>query len=622
MFRQLVESVRDYGIFALTPEGTIATWNSGAERIKGYTADEAIGRHFSMFYPAGAVARGWPAEELRRATLDGRFEDEGFRVRKDGSTFWANVVISPILDDHGELIGFSKVTRDLTERRESERLLEESERNQRLLVESVRDHAMFLLDAGGLVRTWNAGCDRVFELSANDVVGKHVGNLYTDSDVARGVPRNELASAAAARVHHADGQRRKGASGAFPAEVTTASLTNREGALTGFVLVVRDLTHHDRVVSLEAESKRVHEFIAMLSHELRNPLAPIRNAVTLLQRVSSEPTLKRSTDIIDRQLTNLTRIVDDLLDVSRITGGSIHIARQQVNIVEVVNASISSTRQLAQSRHHRVSASFTDEPLIVLGDGARLTQVFVSLLTNASKYTLDGGEVVVSARDGDGLATVKVTDNGIGMGDELLRRAFDPLVQGERALARTDGGLGIGLTLVKSIVELHGGTVAAASAGTGHGTTVTVTLPIVQSNGENVSTTGAPGSASVRVLVVDDNVDAAQVVANILELDGHEVSIAHDGPAALEKVRGGFPDLVILDIGLPMMTGHDVARQMRQMPGGADVRIVALSGYGQESDLQQSATAGIDNHFVKPVDAEVLSLYVASIAHQRNAGQT
>jgi PAS domain S-box-containing protein len=476
MFRHLVDGVQDYAIFALDPQGFITSWNRGAERIKGYSAAEAIGKHFSMFYLPQAVTAQWPQEELRRAKALGRFEDEGWRVRKDGTHMWANVVITAIVD-HGMLLGFSKVTRDLTERRRHEEELKERERNFRLLVEGVRDHAMLLLDRQGRIRTWNTGARRVLGYSQEQALGRDISTLYTEHDQASGRPTVELAAAGSGSFR-IEGWRQRADGTTFWAEVSTTALAGDAAHSEGFVQIVRDLTDRQRIEALEHEGRRITEFIALLSHELRNPLAPIQNAVAVLARKADSPDVRWCADVIGRQTGHLKRLVDDLLDVSRISSGKIRIERHPLDLNAVVAQAVDAMRGSAAARGHDVALHLPEQPVMLLGDATRLNQVMVNLLVNALKFTPDGGRIEITVEQRGAAACVQVIDNGVGMPESLLRNAFEPFVQGVGALERPDGGLGLGLTLVKNIVELHGGSVAAASAGTGRGTTITLSLPV------------------------------------------------------------------------------------------------------------------------------------------------
>ncbi len=622
MFRCLVESVSDYAIFMLNTQGVIASWNTGAQRIKGYTAAEAIGRHFSVFYTPQALEIDWPAEELRRAIALGHFEDEGWRVRKDGSRFWANVIITPLRDASGELRGFSKVTRDLTERRQHEEQLREREENLRLLVEGVKDHAMFLLDRAGRIQTWNAGAQRMLGFEAAQAIGQDAGLLYSADDREAGRPRAELASARQAGFFQVEGWRRKADGTCFWADIATTVLQHAEpGTNHGFVQIIHDLSERRRMEALETEGRRISEFIAMLSHELRNPLAPIRNAVALLEKVTLQPEAAWCAQMIGHQVSHMTRLVEDLMDVSRITSGKIQIDRKRLEVNELVRLAVEAVRESAREHGLLLELVPAPQPVELHGDGTRLTQVVVNLLTNAVKYTPRNGRIRVSVESDSDFVDLKVSDNGIGMPEPLRQRAFEPFVQGTRALDRAEGGLGIGLTLVKRIVELHGGTVTAASAGAHQGTTITVTLPL--RNGAEADGHGLPGAVAApspvspaspedgnKVLVVDDNHDSAETLAALLGLAGYEVQIAYEGVSALAWAATHRPRVVLLDLGLPGMDGFQVARQLRQLPGLAQTRLIAITGYGQESDRRATAEAGFELHLTKPVDPDELARFI------------
>ncbi len=611
-YRRLVDSVEDYAIFLLTPEGHVASWNPGAQRIKGYRASEIIGRHFSQFYTDDALARGWPAEELRRAARDGRLEDEGWRLRSDGSRFWANVVITALRAQDGRLLGYSKVTQDLTERRAQQQRVEESERTLRLLVRSVVDYALYSMDADGLITSWNAGAERIKGYAAAEVIGRSFAIFYLPEDVLAGAPQAAMRRAAADGHFESEGWRLRKDGSRLWAATTVSAIRDESGRLIGFSKVTRDLTEHKRAEKLEIEGQRVATFIASLSHELRNPLAPIRHATSILKTGVGPTQTDWCLDLIGRQVDHLARLVDDLLDVSRIARGKIRLIPAAIDLGAVVSAAVDSLGDTIRDHDHRLELRLPVDPLILPGDATRLTQVVVNLVTNAARYTPSGGRLVVTVEAQPGVAVLRVGDNGIGMSADFLQRAFDPFTQGERPADRADGGLGIGLALVKAIVELHGGTVVAESSGAGRGTTVTVRLPQsrdaghdVPADGPSQAATAADGSRQ-RILVVDDTIDAAETLAMLLRLDGHEVSIAHDGEQALALAAVDAPDVVLMDIGLPRMDGYEVARRLKLLPGLERARLVAITGYGQESDRRAALAAGFSAHLTKPVGLKVL----------------
>jgi len=487
LFQLMIANVRDYAIFMLDTQGHIATWNPGAERIKGYAVDEIIGKHFSVFYPEADVLDGKCEMELRVAASEGRFEDEGWRLRKDGSQFWANVVISAVRDRHGNLVGFAKVTRDLTDRKRAE-----DERSARLAAE----HA----------------------------------------------------------------------------------------------------------------NRAKDEFLAMLGHELRNPLAPILTALQLIKLRGDSPPLKEH-DVIERQVKHMMRLVDDLLDVSRITKGKLELKKKPLDMRIVLAKAIEIASPLLEQRGHHFQLDAPNRPVGVDGDEARLTQVIANLLTNAAKYTDLNGRIDVALRERDGVVEVEVTDNGQGIDAQLLPYIFDLFVQGYRSAERSSGGLGIGLTLVNRLVELHCGTVSVHSDGPGKGSTFTVRLQAVtlaEQAQEPRPRRIAKAATPRRILLVDDNEDALFLLAEALEAAGHVVQTASDPAQALEMIEPFKPELAILDIGLPVMDGYELATKIRSHLNGSSPRMYALTGYGLQADREKSREAGFAGHFVKPVDVKQL----------------
>jgi PAS domain S-box-containing protein len=364
----------------------------------------------------------------------------------------------------------------------------------------------------------------------------------------------------------------------------------------------------EHALALSEAARQKDEFLAMLGHELRNPLAPIRTALELLRREEPPDGMAANAhDVMERQIAHMVRLLDDLLDVARITSGRINLDMRTLDLHQVVADALESVRGLVQARRHRLETSMPREPLLVRGDATRLVQVLVNLLNNAAKYTAEGGTIRVAMTAEDGRAVLRVADTGVGISPRLLPKIFDLFTQDERALDRAEGGLGLGLTLVRRITELHGGTVRASSAGRGHGSEFVVSLPVWM---DDVVAAGraseVPAAPRRRCLVVEDNVDAARMLECALALEGHEVRLAFDGRDALEAAKEFAPDAVVLDIGLPRMNGYEAARAIRQLPGLADVLIVALTGYGQAADYEKSRAAGFDAHLVKPVELDAL----------------
>jgi len=374
---------------------------------------------------------------------------------------------------------------------------------------------------------------------------------------------------------------------------------------------------------LQDSSQRKDEFLAMLSHELRNPLAPIRNAVEVIRRLAPpDPKLTMARDVVDRQVSLLARLVEELLDVSRISQGKIALKKEPVELARIISHSVETARPLIDARAQTLSVSVPPAPVWLSADFARLSQVVANLLNNAAKYTGEGGRIELTADAGEGEATITVRDNGTGIEAALLPKVFDLFVQGDRSLDRGQGGLGIGLTLVKRLVELHQGQVAVASDGPGRGSSFTVTLPCISAVAERERAPSAvaaiKSSSEVygrRVLVVDDNVDAAESTAAFLRLEGHEVKAVHDGLQALASLKVFDPHVVVLDIGLPGLDGYAVARQLRERGDTSHVLLIALTGYGQKEDRARAAASGFDYHFVKPADPREIQ---AAIERGRN----
>jgi PAS domain S-box-containing protein len=941
LFRLLVENVTDYAIFVLDPQGHVATWNPGAKRIKGYAADEIIGQHFSRFYPQEAIDRGWPAHELEVARKEGRFEDEGWRVRKDGTQFWANVVITALYDHDGAFRGFAKITRDLTERRQAEenarRLVEEetarrvAEENARVIfAERERLHvtlssigdAVISTDAEGRVNFLNPVAQRLVGWTNEEAAGRnleevfHIVNETTRRTVENPALRALREGVIIGLANHTVLISKQGIE--CPIDDAAAPIRDDEGRVFGSVLVFRDITErrrneqrlreseqrfreladampqivwtarpdgqidylndrwteftglpptvgnqewanllhpdeaplaserwaasvrtgepfemqlrlrergqqtyrwhlirtiavldqagrvkrwfgtatdiHDQkraeessrylahasaqlasVVDYEstlqkvanlavphfadwaaadvidgdtlrrlavahqdpervqlvhelmrlyppdpqspsgvsavlrsgqpelipditdellaqharderhlnlirslglrsyicvplvvsgqpfgaltfatAESgrkytpadlalavelanrtsiaiensqlyealreadRRKDEFLATLAHELRNPLAPIRNSLQILKmpRVDAE-TVERSRDMMERQVHHLVRLVDDLLDVSRVMRGKIELRRERIELATVVARAVETIQPLIDAQGHQLNVSLPSESLLIDADPVRLAQVVGNLLTNAAKYTEVNGRIWLSAEAHGDTAVVRVRDSGIGLAPEMVPRIFDLFVQVDHASTRAQGGLGIGLTLVKNLVEMHHGTVEAHSAGLGRGSEFVVRLPIITQPLEQPRTARPPpppAASGYRLLVVDDNRDAANSLAMLLRLKGHEVRVAFSGASALELLQTYRPDVVFLDIGMPGMDGYEVARQIRQTPGLEKIVLAALTGWGQQEDRRRTAEAGFNHHLVKPPEPEAIERIVSSLA--------
>jgi len=623
-FAHLVSSVEDYAIFLLDAAGQVASWNAGAQRIKGYRESEILGKHFSIFYPPEAIAEGVPERALRTAETEGRFAQEGWRLRKDGERFWASVVITPVRDEDGTVRAFFKITRDLSERRKAEIELRQSEERFRLMVEGVIDYAIFMLTPEGNVASWNLGAERLKGYTALEIIGKHFSRFYPPEALEQGKPAWELKQAIEQGRIEDEGWRVRKDGTRFWANVVITAVHGEDGRLRGFSKVTRDLTQRRQIEKLQEADHQKNQFLAMLAHELRNPLAPMRTALHIVGNPHAPvETVARAKEIAQHQIGHMARLLDDLIDVARIGEGVIDLRREVVDVASVLVSAVQRVRHLVQERRLRLTVDGIEGALFVEADPTRIDQILNNLLTNASKYTDPGGHIWVSAEREGSKAVIRVRDTGIGIDAAMVPRIFDLFVQGERRLDRSAGGVGVGLTLVKKLTELHGGSVEARSPGLGKGSEFIVRLPRVEAPAP--ARVAAPDQARtlpagppLRVLVADDNIDAADAIAMLLEMEGEEVRVAYDGPSVLEAADQFHPNVVLLDIGMPGMDGLEVARRLRAAPATGKSFLVAISGWGTIEDRVESRAAGFDHHLVKPFDIRsletLLRAYKTSIA--------
>jgi PAS domain S-box-containing protein len=483
-FRLLVESVSDYAIFMLDLHGHVASWNAGAERIKGYRAEEIIGRHFSIFYPEEDVAAGKTDHELEVAARVGRFEEEGWRIRKDGSRMWANVTITAMHEADGTLIGFAKVTRDLTERRRAE----EETRRFRLLVESVKDYAIFILDPGGHVQTWNLGAEGVKGYAAGEIIGKHFSVFYPPEDIAAGKCELELEVAAQMGRFEDEGWRLRKDGGRIWANVVITALRNPDGSLFGFAKVTRDLTERrqaeetQRALAAEraalAEKSRIQEFqerfLAVLGHDLRNPLASIDMGAGILRQTSKDPAAIRVLDRIHSSSLRMSRMIEQILDLTRARlGGGLELNPQPMDLGEIINHIADELRPIHPSRYIDVRC----QRLRGLWDPDRLEQLFSNLIGNALLYSTPATPVTVDGRVVDLQVVIEVHNEGDPIPDEVQPTIFSPFRRGARdsRISKTSG-LGLGLYISREVALAHGGDIDVQSS-LADGTTFRVTLP-------------------------------------------------------------------------------------------------------------------------------------------------
>ena len=628
LLASIVESSDD-AIISKSLDGIIQSWNAAAERLFGYTADEAIGRHISLIIPPERIGE----EDTIIASLKaGRRIDhyETERQRSNGERIEVSLTISPLRDAAGNVVGASKIVRDITDRSRAE-----AERDKFVtLIENSTDF-IGMCDLNGVPFFVNraglrlVGLEDVEEARRTPLASfffpedqPHLMQEFIPSVLEKGHGEIEVRFR-----HFKTGQARWMA-------YKVLTLPDAAGRPVALATVSQDVTERKRLedslrrvaADLSEADRRKNEFLAMLAHELRNPLAPIRHAIRALQLGNGDGNaLRAATDMLDRQVGQMVRLVDDLLDMSRISRGRIELRRDRVALAPIISQAVEATRALYRSMNHELTVTLPQRPVYIDADPARLAQVVGNLLNNACKFTDSGGHVWLTVEQAGAQVIIRVEDNGIGIAPDQLSHLFDMFTQVDTSVERSRDGLGIGLTLVKTLVEMHGGTVEARSAGLGRGSEFIIRLPTVaeEPRVRPADPVDEPvTSERRRILVVDDNEDAAEWLATLLRLHGHDTNVAHDGIEALRVAERVRPDAVLLDIGLPRLDGYEVCRRMRQQPWGRDLLIVALTGWGQEEDRERSQSAGFDTHLVKPVDDTVLIRLLASVPSDRDRGSS
>jgi PAS domain S-box-containing protein len=647
----LLDAVQDYAIFLLSPTGVIRSWNTGAERTMGYQAADVLGKHFSVFYGPDDLAAKKPDTELAVAAGEGRIEDEGWRVRGDGSRFWANTVITPLRAPDGSLQGFAKVTRDMTRHREAEERLRQSEELFRLLVESVKDYAIFLLDPEGNIVTWNEGARRLKGYEREEIVGRHFSTFYPESDKLAGKPAWELEQAKANGSVEDEGWRIRKDGTRFWANVVITAVFDDQKHLRGFAKVTRDFTDRvekeatqhalieQREARLQAEEERRRaeasyrvaqeanrakdEFLMTLSHELRTPMTAILGWTRLLPSLPpNEDTFRDAIASIMRGAQQQARLIDDVLDVSRIMSGKLRMTLENIDLKQLLANAVDTVRPSADAKQIAIVTALSPDLGNILGDPTRLQQIVWNLLTNAVKFTPKDGAVELSARRTASHVQITVRDTGEGIEPSFLPHIFEAFRQAESPSTRVHGGLGLGLSIVRYFTEAHGGTVSAESSGRGKGATFTITLPIgamrkaksEPRDSQHLDATPLPPERlrGLRILVVDDDREARELVRAVLSQAGAEVTAVDSANRALEKLGERAADIMVTDIAMPTMDGYSLVREVRQQPRYNRMKIAALSAFpaGRASTPQ----SGFDDYLSKPIDPFALVEAIAKLA--------
>ena len=620
LLASIIESSDD-AIISKSLDGVIQSWNVAAERLFGYPAQQVVGRHISVVIPPERIAEeDRIVASLKAGQRIEHFETE--RLRADGERILVSLTISPIKDDAGNVVGASKIVRDITDRKRAE-----ADREKFVtLIENSTDF-IGICDLSGIPFFVNrAGLEMVGLDSIDEARRMPVPSFFFPEDQPRIM--QEFFPSVLEKGHGEIEIRfrhfRTGDARWMAYKVLT--LPDAAGRPIAFATVSQDVTERKRLednlrrlaADLSEADRRKNEFLAMLAHELRNPLAPISNAARALYLGAGDAeTVRSAAEMLERQVGQMTRLVDDLLDVSRITRGTIELRKERVELAPIVNQAVEAVRALYKGMNHELTITFPPRPIHLDGDAARLTQVIGNLLNNACKFTDSGGHVWLTIEQDREQAVIRVRDNGIGVDAEQLPRLFDMFAQVDTSLERSRDGLGLGLTLVKSLVGLHGGTVEAHSEGLGRGSEFVVRLPILVETSTPASpppvTDRTPVVGRRRILIVDDHEDGAESLAMLLQFVGHETHKARDGVEAIDAAERLRPDAVLLDIGLPGLNGYEVCRRIRQEPWGKHMVIVALTGWGQEEDRHRSREAGFNTHIVKPVNHEVLLKLLATL---------
>lgn len=614
--RELTDFFEDVsiGLHWLDADGIIQRVNQAELNLLGYTHEEYVGQPIARFHADPAEN----ANLLPRLSAGEKLRDVESRMRcKDGSIKYVLLDASTLWQD-GQFVHSRWIVRDITDRKR----VEEAQARLAAIVESSQD-AIVSKTLDSRIVSWNAGAEQLFGYTAEEMIGELITKIipadrqHEEAMILGRVRRGE-------RVEHFETVRRTKSGKLIDVSVTISPIHDGSGHVIGASKIARDISARRQMEEkLKESDRRKDEFLAMLAHELRNPLAPIRNAVHIFRgKGPPVPELQWATEVIDRQVHQMTRLVDDLLDVSRITRGKIELRKERVELAAVVSSAIEASRPLIEKWDHQLTVAIPPQPIYLEADSTRLTQVLLNLLNNAAKYMKQGGRIWVSAeRQGDH-ALIRVKDTGIGIPSEMLPRIFDMFTQVDRSLERSDGGLGIGLTLVQRLVEMHGGKVEAHSEGPGKGSEFVVRLPLPaprearRGQGDSgVRDRPLTPTEPRRILVVDDNRDAADSLGMLLRMVGHDVHTAYDGLEAVGAAATFRPELVLLDIGLPKLNGYEVARQVRNQQGGKDVVLVALTGWGQEEDRRRSLDAGFNFHMTKPLEfAALQKLLVKDLA--------
>ena len=622
--RITLSSIGD-GVISTDAEGRVSFLNSVAESLTGWTQAEAAGRPLPEIFQIVNHHTREPAENpALRALEEGRIvglANHTVLIARDGTERPLDDSAAPMRDAAGKIVGTVLVFRDVTDRLRAESM----QSQMAAIIESSQD-VVISKTLDGIIRSWNPEAERVFGHRAAEAIGRSISliippeRMDEEREIIERLRRGE-------RVEHFETVRVAKDGRRVNLSLTISPIRDPSGRIVGASKVARDITDRLRAEEALREADRAKDqFLAVLAHELRNPLAPLRHGLQVLRLAGADTrTAAKAQEMMERQLGHLIRLVDDLLDISRISRNKIELQRSPILLAEVLSNAVEMAHPTIEAAGHHLTVALPAEPIHLDADLLRLAQVFNNLLANSVKYTDRGGDIWLTAeRQGDTVA-VAVRDSGIGIPAGALPHVFDMFAQVDRSLERPIGGLGIGLALVKGLVEMHGGTVTAESPGPGEGSTFTVRLPVMEESRERAAEGGRGEPAATappkrRVLVVDDNLDAAGSLAILLELLGNDVQTVHDGVEGVAAAERFRPDLILMDVGMPNLNGYEATRRIREQPWGQEMVIFALTGWGQESDKDRSREAGCDGHLVKPVSMEDLERLLPGLVALPPAG--
>ena len=637
LLRTTLASIGD-AVITTDLAGRVTNLNAVAQSLTGWTNAQAQGESLdTVFCIVNETTRQPVHNPATRALEEGvivGLANHTILIAKDGTERPIDDSAAPIRTKGGEIVGCVLVFRDITERKQIEQQRGDAVARTESVLNNVVD-GIITIDERGVVESFNPSAERLFSYQPEEVVGQNIKVLMGEPYHSKhdGYLANYMRTGQAKIIgigRGVEGRRKDGST--FPMDLGISEFLLGERRY--FVGVVRDITERkqaeERLRQLAAElseaDRRKDEFLATLAHELRNPLAPICNGLELMKLAGGQTAdVEQTRSMIERQITQMVRLVDDLMDVSRISRGKLELRKEQISLVAVLNSAVETSRPLIEAMGHEFTVTLPKQPLIVDADMTRLAQVFLNLLNNAAKYSARGGHIQLNVEREGSDVVVTVKDTGIGIAADQLPRIFEMFMQVDRSLEKSQGGLGIGLTLVKRLVEMHGGRVEAKSEGPGKGSEFVVRLPVVieasKPQGSGGEEEPAAQKSSLRILIVDDNKDAADSLGILLRFMGNDTRTAYDGQEGVDVAAEFRPNVVLFDIGMPKLNGYEACRRIREQPWGNGVVLIAVTGWGQAEDRRRSHEAGFDHHMVKPVDPQTLMKMLAGLQEVKQVGR-